>query len=45
MRMAAGSYRGEYGPGYIENLLPVSNSDFKIYNVYSYSTNADPDYV
>lgn len=33
LRMAAGSYTGEWVPGYIENNLFVTNSSFKLYRV------------
>ncbi len=33
LRMAAASYKGEYAPGYCNNGVPVTNSNFKFYKV------------
>ena len=33
LKMAAASYLGEYAPGYCNNGIPVTNSNFKIYKV------------
>lgn len=45
-RMAAGSYRGEYGPGYVNDGQLVTNSTFKIYSIKSGDTShSNPDYA
>lgn len=44
--MFACSYRGELAPGYINDSLFITNSDFKIYKVSSYdNTWTNPDYA
>lgn len=45
-RMAAGSYHGEYGPGYVDNGQLVTNSTFKIYSIKAGDTSHNnPDYA
>jgi hypothetical protein len=44
LQMAAASYKGEYAPGYCNNGVPVTNSNFKIYKVSrgdNYNNNPD----
>lgn len=46
LRMASGSYRGEYGPGYVQNGQLVTNSSFKIYSIKAGDTSHNnPDYA
>lgn len=46
LRMANASYNGEYAPGYIDNGVAITNSNFKLYTVYSTdNASTNPDYA
>jgi hypothetical protein len=42
---ASCSYKGELAPGYCQNGVPVTNSNFKIYRVSRGDSNSNPDYA
>lgn len=46
LRMAANSYQGELGPGYISGGIPTTNSNFKIYKIVEWDNcQTNPDYA
>lgn len=46
LRMAANSYSGELGPGYISGGVPTTNSSFKIYRINDWDNcQSNPDYA
>ena len=46
LRMAANSYQGELGPGFISGGVPTTNSSFKIYKINDWDNcQSNPDYA